>query len=36
MTSVGVVIVGFVAGLFTMSIVSFYKWFLKYWNNKLD
>jgi hypothetical protein len=26
------ILVGFVAGLMTMTIVSLYKWFLKNWN----
>jgi uncharacterized integral membrane protein len=35
MPAIVIVLVGFVAGLFTMAIVSFYKWFLKNWNNGL-
>jgi hypothetical protein len=33
MPAIAIVIIGFVAGLFTMAIVSFYKWFLDYWNS---
>ena len=32
MPAITLVIVGFVAGLFTMTIISFYKWFLNSWN----
>ncbi len=32
MPVIAMVLVGFVAGLFTMTIVSFYKWFLQIWN----
>jgi len=32
MPAISIVIVGFVAGLFGMTIASFYKWFLETWN----
>ena len=32
MNAVAVVLIGFGAGILTMTIVSFYKWFLKMWN----
>jgi hypothetical protein len=36
MHAIAIVIVGFVAGLFTMTIVSFYRWFLENWNSGLN
>jgi hypothetical protein len=33
MSSLVVVLVGFVAGLLTMTVVSLYKWVLNIWNN---
>jgi len=36
MSTAVVVLVGFGAGLLTMTIMSFYKWFLKVWNKDLE
>jgi hypothetical protein len=33
MPGITIIILGFVAGMLTMTIISFYKWFLKIWNN---
>jgi len=33
MAPIGVVIVGFLAGFFTMTIVNLYKWVLEFVNN---
>jgi len=35
MSSLVVVLIGFVAGLLTMTVVSLYKWVLNIWNNGL-
>jgi hypothetical protein len=35
MSSVVVVMIGFVVGLLTMTVVSLYKWVLNIWNNDL-
>jgi hypothetical protein len=32
MPAVAIILIGFVAGLFTMFIVNFYKWFFEIWN----
>jgi hypothetical protein len=32
MSPMVMVLVGFIAGLMTMTVVSLYKWVLKYWN----
>lgn len=34
MPTIVMILVGFGAGLLTMTIVSFYKWFLEVWNSK--
>jgi CRISPR/Cas system CSM-associated protein Csm5 (group 7 of RAMP superfamily) len=36
MSTVVVVVIGFGAGLLTMTIMNFYKWFLKVWNRDLE
>jgi len=36
MPGMAMILIGFVAGLFTMTIVSFYKWFLEIWNGGLN
>ena len=36
MPGMAIILIGFVAGLFTMTIVSFYKWFLEIWNGGLN
>ncbi len=33
MPAIAVVLIGFMAGMATMAIVSFYKKFLEYWKN---
>lgn len=33
MPMIGVMLAGFVAGLFTMTIASLYKWVLEVWNS---
>lgn len=35
MASMIMVVIGFVAGFFAMTIVSFYKWFFEIWNGGL-
>jgi hypothetical protein len=35
MSSLVVVMIGFVVGLLTMTVVSLYKWVLNIWNNDL-
>lgn len=35
MPAIVIVLAGFVAGLFTMTIVSLYKWFFEAWNSGL-
>jgi hypothetical protein len=35
MFTIVVVLIGFGAGILTMAIVSFYKWFLEIWNGGL-
>jgi hypothetical protein len=35
MSAIAMIIIGFVAGLLTMTIISFYKWFLDFWNRGL-
>jgi hypothetical protein len=32
MPTIIVILIGFGAGLLTMTVVSFYKWFLEIWN----
>jgi hypothetical protein len=32
MPIIGVMLIGFVAGLFTMTIIGLYRWFFKVWN----
>jgi len=36
MPGIAMILIGFVVGLFTMTIVSFYKWFLEIWNGGLN
>ena len=36
MPTIVVVLIGFGAGLLTMTVVSFYKWFLDVWNSGLS
>jgi len=36
MPGMAMILIGFVAGLFTMTIASFYKWFLETWNGGLN
>jgi uncharacterized membrane protein YqhA len=33
MPGVTIILLGFVAGMLTMTIISFYKWFIHNWNN---
>lgn len=33
MPAIAIIIAGFVLGLFTMTIISLYKWFLETWNS---
>ena len=33
LAGITIIIMGFVAGMLTMTIISFYKWVLKNWNN---
>jgi len=35
MPMIVMVLVGFVAGMLTMTVVSLYKWFLEIWNGGL-
>ncbi len=35
MSTLVVVLIGFVAGLLTMTVVSLYKWVFNIWNNGL-
>jgi len=32
MPAIVMALIGFGAGMLTMTIISFYKWFLEYWN----
>ncbi len=34
MPGVVIILIGFVMGIMTMTIISLYKWVLKYWNNE--
>jgi len=34
MPAIVMMLLGFGAGIFTMTIVNFYKWVLKTWNNE--
>ena len=34
MSAIVIVLIGFGAGLLTMTVVSMYKYFLKIWNNE--
>jgi hypothetical protein len=36
MPGMAMILIGFVAGLFTMTIIGFYKWFLEIWNGGLN
>ena len=36
MPAIAMVLIGFVAGLFTMTIVSIYKWVIEFFNSGLN
>jgi len=33
MPGITIILLGFVTGMLTMTIISFYKWFIQNWNN---